>query len=48
MCKTTLVDGRSPPQELEGGPHSGPYLLVDFNTLDIQFGINILHSCGTQ
>ena len=26
--KKTLSEGQSPPQELEVGPHSGPYLLV--------------------
>ena len=26
--KTALAEGRSPPQELEVGPRSGPYLLV--------------------
>ena len=27
-AKKTSAEGRSPPQELEIGPHSGPYLLV--------------------
>ena len=28
-AKKALVEGRSPPQELELGPRSGPYLLVN-------------------
>ena len=31
MAKKASVKGQSPPQELEVGPHSGPYLLVLFN-----------------
>ena len=27
--KNALVEGQNPPQELEIGPHSGPYLLVN-------------------
>ena len=30
--KTALAEGRSPPQELEVGPRSGPYLLVTGNS----------------
>ena len=30
-AKKASVEGRSPPQELEVGPHSGPYLLVCYN-----------------
>ena len=29
--KKASAEGQSPPQELEVGPRSGPYLLVDFN-----------------
>ena len=31
MPEKTSAGGRSPPQELEGGPRSGPYLLVTLN-----------------
>ena len=35
-------EGRSPPQELEVGPRSGPYLLVDFkNKIYIQTNITL-------
>ena len=37
--KKALAKGRRPPQELEIGPRSGPYLLVYFERL-ISFGNN--------
>ncbi len=33
-AKKALAKGRSPPQELEVGPRSGPYLLVNFQLSD--------------
>ena len=33
-AKKASAEGRSPPQELEVGPRSGPYLLVSFNSLN--------------
>ena len=34
-AKKSLAEGRSPPQELEVGPRSGPYLLVNLKIHDL-------------
>ena len=40
--KKTSAEGQSPPQELEVGPHSGPYLLVCQNREKFKARLNLL------
>ena len=41
-AKKTTAEGRSPPQELEVGPRSGPYILVHLKTI----WLSIFLLCG--
>ena len=40
-AKKASAEGRSPPQELEVGPRSGPYLLVCFNSCIAMCGLKM-------
>ena len=39
--KKPLTEGQSPPQELEVGPRSGPYLLVQIKPIKLQAKIGL-------